>query len=85
MRQHAVWCCAVITTTNIVVIVYVLCAGMPFGHVSNLEPFAPFGMHGIFAASSIVFFSFVGFDGVITAAEEVSDDSPHASFGCHEC
>ena len=66
---------AVVTTTNIVVIVYVLCAGLPYGHFSNLTPFAPYGLRGIFAASSIVFFSFVGFDGAITAAEEAAEES----------
>ena len=62
---------AVVTSMNIVVIIYVLCAGFPFGTASNLVPFAPFGVRGIFTASSIVFFSFVGFDAAATAAEEV--------------
>lgn len=62
---------AVVTLTNIIVIFYVICAGTPYGHTSNLSPFAPNGLRGIFSAASIVFFSFVGFDGAITAVEEV--------------
>ncbi|KAK9813513.1 hypothetical protein WJX73_003694 [Symbiochloris irregularis] len=63
----------VITSTNIIVIVYVICAGAPYGSVDNLVPFAPQGARGIFAAASVVFFSFVGFDGAVTAVEEAKD------------
>lgn len=54
-----------------IAIVYVLCVGAPFAHASNLHPFAPFGVRGIFSAASVVFFAFVGFDSVATVAEEV--------------
>ncbi|MGO4278812.1 amino acid permease [Cupriavidus sp. RAF20_2] len=37
----------------------------------NWEPFAPFGMTGIFNAAALVFFAFIGFDAVTSAAEEV--------------
>ena len=56
---------------NLGVIVYVVCAGMPYAAGSNYRPFAPFGAHGVFAAASIVFFSFIGFDTIATTAEEV--------------
>lgn len=62
---------AVLTTLNILVIAYIILAGLPRGHVSYLSDFAPYGLRGIFHASSVVFFSFVGFDAVATAAEEV--------------
>lgn len=71
----------VVTTTNLIIIVYVLCAGLPYGHTDNMKPFAPFGLHGVFAASSIVFFSFVGFDGAINAAEEVMQHAVQHSDG----
>ena len=37
----------------------------------NLRPFAPFGVAGIGAAASSIFFSFIGLDAVSTAGEEV--------------
>lgn len=64
-------CNAVVTGMNIIAIMYVLCVGAPFGHASNLIPFAPFGARGVFSAASVVFFAFVGFDSVATVAEEV--------------
>lgn len=38
---------------------------------ANWRPFAPFGFSGIFNAAALVFFAFIGFDAVTSAAEEV--------------
>jgi APA family basic amino acid/polyamine antiporter len=38
---------------------------------ANWAPFAPFGFSGIFNAAALVFFAFIGFDAVTSAAEEV--------------
>jgi APA family basic amino acid/polyamine antiporter len=37
---------------------------------SNLHPFLPNGFHGVISGASVVFFAFIGFDSVSTAAEE---------------
>lgn len=43
------------------------------GHVKpvNWQPFMPFGMNGMMSAAALVFFAFIGFDAVTSAAEEV--------------
>ncbi|EIE21064.1 amino acid transporter [Coccomyxa subellipsoidea C-169] len=64
---------SVVTGMNVIAIMYVLFVGAPFTHASNLVPFAPFGVRGIFSAASVVFFAFVGFDSMATVAEEVED------------
>ncbi|QGZ37969.1 APA family basic amino acid/polyamine antiporter [Pseudoduganella flava] len=38
---------------------------------ANWQPFMPFGMTGTLSAAAIVFFAFIGFDAVTSAAEEV--------------
>jgi basic amino acid/polyamine antiporter, APA family len=38
---------------------------------ANWQPFAPFGASGVFNAAALVFFAFIGFDAVTSAAEEV--------------
>lgn len=63
---------AVVTCLNLAVIGFVVVAGLPYGKTENYIPFAPFGAKGVFTAASVVFFSFIGFDGVAAAAEEVS-------------
>ncbi|KAK0329068.1 hypothetical protein LTR94_038263, partial [Friedmanniomyces endolithicus] len=45
------------------------------GHVrpENWEPFMPYGMGGVMSAAALVFFAFIGFDAVTSAAEEVQN------------
>ena len=43
---------------------------LPILKSSNFHPFAPLGTVGIVSASASIFFTFVGFDAVATAAEE---------------
>lgn len=48
---------------------------------ANYVPFAPYGFSGVFAGAAIVFFAYIGFDAVSTAAEEVRNpkkDLPRA-------
>ncbi len=45
-------------------------AAIDFIHPANWHPFAPNGMSGILAGGSIIFFTYIGFDSVSTAAEE---------------
>jgi APA family basic amino acid/polyamine antiporter len=46
-----------------------------FGHINtaNWQPYAPFGASGIMSAAALVFFAFIGFDAVTSAAEEVKN------------
>ncbi len=37
---------------------------------ANLHPFMPFGWHGVFASTALVFFAYIGFDTVTVASEE---------------
>jgi amino acid permease len=45
------------------------------GHIksSNWHPFLPFGVGGIFSGANLIFFAYIGFDQVSTAAEQVRD------------
>ncbi len=53
--------------------VVLLFIGVGAGHVqpANWQPFAPFGATGVMSAAALVFFAFIGFDAVTSAAEEV--------------
>lgn len=53
--------------------VVLLFIGVGVWHVkpANWHPFAPFGATGVFNAAALVFFAFIGFDAVTSAAEEV--------------
>jgi APA family basic amino acid/polyamine antiporter len=52
------------------VILVVIGAGAGLVEPANWRPFAPYGWSGIMAGGAIVFFAYIGFDAVTTAAEE---------------
>ena len=52
------------------VILYVIGAGAGYVNSANWSPFMPFGWNGVVAGAGLVFFAYIGFDSVTTAAEE---------------
>jgi APA family basic amino acid/polyamine antiporter len=50
-------------------------------HPSNWKPFAPHGFSGILTGASLVFFTYIGFDSVSTAAEECKNPQKDLPFG----
>ena len=55
---------------KLVIIVFFLAIGAAYINPSNWAPFAPNGFKGVSAAAAIIFFAYIGFDAVSTAAEE---------------
>lgn len=50
----------------------------------NWTPFMPNGWHGVFSGAALIFFAYIGFDAVSTAAEEAKNpqrDMPRAMIG----
>ena len=54
---------------------------LPVMQMENFEPFAPLGLAGISAAAASIFFAYVGFDAVSTAAEETKDPQRNMPIG----
>ena len=48
---------------------------------ANWQPYMPFGYHGMLSAAALVFFAFIGFDAVTSAAEEVKQPSRDLPIG----
>ncbi|KAK2167854.1 hypothetical protein LSH36_23g08074 [Paralvinella palmiformis] len=67
-----------ITVVNVISLIIVIVVGFMAGSVRNWTVnspggFLPFGVHGIFAGTASLFYTFVGFESVTNAAEEASD------------
>ncbi len=54
---------------------------VPVMNMENFHPFAPLGMAGISAAAASIFFAYVGFDAVSTAAEETKNPQRNMPIG----
>ncbi|MGO4331559.1 amino acid permease [Cupriavidus sp. 2TAF22] len=61
----------VMVAIKIAVVLLFIAVGVWHVKPANWHPFAPFGLDGIFNAAALVFFAFIGFDAVTSAAEEV--------------
>ncbi len=55
---------------KVAVVVFFIAFGAFYVNPVNWHPFAPNGVSGVLSGSAIVFFAFIGFDAVSTAAEE---------------
>jgi APA family basic amino acid/polyamine antiporter len=63
----------VVVMVKVAVILLFIFLGFKHINPANWQPFLPFGVAGIFHGAAIIFFAFIGFDAVSTAAEEVKE------------
>lgn len=66
---------AVLVAIKIAALTLFIALTLPAANIDNFQPFLPLGETGVIAAASSIFFAYVGFDAVSTAAEETKD--PH--------
>ncbi|MDP4092612.1 MAG: amino acid permease [Bacillota bacterium] len=74
----------IIVAIKIAVVLLFIAIGAFHIHPSNWSPFLPFGWNGVFQGAAIIFFAYIGFDAVSTAAEEVKNpqkDLPRGIIG----
>jgi len=55
---------------KLIVVAFFLVVGALYVKPENWHPFAPNGVYGIWSAAAIIFFAYIGFDAISTAAEE---------------
>ncbi|GGF63130.1 amino acid permease [Paenibacillus albidus] len=62
---------AIMVIIKISVVLLFIVTGFFYVKPENWTPFLPFGMHGVVNGAATVFFAYIGFDAISTAAEEV--------------
>src|SRR6202171_851662 len=75
---------SIIVGIKLSVIVAVIVVGAFFVEPKNWTPFAPMGWNGVMKGAAVIFFAYIGFDAVSTAAEEVVEpnrDLPRGILG----
>jgi APA family basic amino acid/polyamine antiporter len=68
--SESAWLNTSMVALKLVIIGFFLCVGAFYVKPENWTPFAPNGFAGISSAAAIIFFAYIGFDAVSTAAEE---------------
>ena len=72
---------AVLVLVKVTALTLFVILALPVMNSANFEPFAPLGFAGISAAAASIFFAYVGFDAVSTAAEETKNPQRNMPIG----
>jgi len=71
----------VMVVVKLIVLALFIVMGMQHINPANYHPFAPNGWTGIHQGASIVFFAYIGFDAISTAAEETKNPQRNLPIG----
>lgn len=63
----------VIVIIKLSVLLLFISIGIYYINPANYHPFLPYGWSGVFKGAAIIFFAYIGFDAITTAAEEVKN------------
>jgi APA family basic amino acid/polyamine antiporter len=72
---------AVLVAVKITALTVFIALALPVVKSENFQPFAPLGGTGVVAAAASIFFAYVGFDAVSTAAEETKNPQRNVPIG----
>src|SRR2546429_5133445 len=71
----------IMVTIKLLVLGLFIVAGLTHLSAANYHPFAPNGFRGVHQGAAIVFFAYIGFDAISTAAEETRDPQRNLPLG----
>jgi APA family basic amino acid/polyamine antiporter len=71
----------IMVTIKLLVLALFIVAGLTHIDRANYHPFAPNGFRGIHQGAAIVFFAYIGFDAISTAAEETKNPQRNLPIG----
>lgn len=79
--KESAWVNAILVAVKIIALTAFIVLAGPNIDPDNFQPFMPFGFDGVMAAAALIFFAYVGFDAVSTAAEETKNPNRNVPIG----
>jgi basic amino acid/polyamine antiporter, APA family len=79
--RESSWFNSALVVVKLVILVFFMALGAFYVKPENWTPFAPNGWAGITSAAGIIFFAYIGFDAVSTAAEETRQPQRNVPIG----
>ncbi len=79
--KESAWVNSTLVVVKITALTAFIVLALPVMNDENFTPFAPLGFAGISAAAASIFFAYVGFDAVSTAAEETRNPQRNMPIG----
>lgn len=79
--RESAWANSAMVVLKLGILGFFIAVGAFWVRPENWTPFMPNGWNGVFAGAALIFFAYIGFDAVSTAAEEAKDpqrDMPRA-------
>jgi basic amino acid/polyamine antiporter, APA family len=71
--RESAWFNSAMVVLKLAIIAFFILMGFFYVNPDNWTPFAPNGIPAVFTAAAIIFFAYIGFDAVSTAAEETKN------------
>lgn len=72
---------AIMVAIKLVILLFFIIVGAFYVKPENWQPFAPNGWKGIMSGAALVFFAYIGFDAISTAAEETKNPQKNLPIG----
>ncbi len=72
---------AIMVAIKLAILLFFIIAGVFYVKPENWQPFAPNGWKGIMTGAALVFFAYIGFDAISTAAEETKNPQKNLPIG----
>ena len=73
--RNSKWLTNSLTILNMSALIFISITGFVLGNKQNYEPFSPFGLEKIFRGSSLLLYSYIGFEMATIAIEEAKNPS----------
>lgn len=80
IRQSVMFNFAMVITKLAIIVIFIM-AGSGHIQTENWADFAPFGFSGILTGAGVIFFAYIGFDAVSTAAQEAINPKKDVPIG----